>query len=357
MNINQTNFNEDIMQEKNIRPVGIGYGRAGKVLEQALRVLSIQHPEWNLAPVQWLKRGQSFPTADGVQVALITTPHGLHAEGILDANLKGYAGIICEKPSCVSLEQLETLKQVKTPTAILHGYRQTWGARKLKNMIESGELGKIISIEGSYWQSSIADRRIVIERGGNPADGWKDDTKTSGKFDVLLDLGTHWTDFVSYLAGTPPWSGDVKLFYHNSPSEHRDSHVWIDMTFQSGVVSRGSISKTVHGAQNEFQIHVLGEKKKASWNFLRPDELRIGEGRSELTVVREDCDLGTRHPAFHGTGWLDGYTEISRQLLLHVATGKAESTYPELSENLKIVEFLIKNSKPIHPLSSPHGQR
>ncbi|MBX9766203.1 MAG: hypothetical protein K2X47_02940 [Bdellovibrionales bacterium] len=343
----------------NIRPVGIGYGRAGKVLEQGLRVLSLQHPEWSIAPVQWLKRGEAFPKAEGVQIALITTPHALHAEAILDASLKGYAGILCEKPSSVNMDQVAKLKDVKTPTAILHGYRQTWGARTLKNLIHAGDLGKIMSIEGSYWQSSMADRRSLIERGGMVGVGWKDEVRLSGHNDVLLDISTHWADFVTFLVGEQPSKGDIRLFYNNSPSSHRDSHVWMDLTFESGIVSRGSISKTVHGAQNEFQIHILGEKKRASWNFLRPDELRIGEGRSEVTVVRDDATLGTRHPAFHGAGWLDGYTEIARELLREVAQGsRAEATaraYPSLSENLKMMEFLLKNAKPVHPLSGSHG--
>lgn len=343
----------------NIRPVGVGYGRAGKVLEQALSVISLQHPEWNVAPVQWLKRGEAFPKADGVQIALITTPHGLHAEAIVDADLKGYAGILCEKPSCVSAEQIPRLKEVKTPTAILHGYRQTWGARSLKHLIHSGDLGKIMSIEGSYWQSSMADRRSQMDRGRTVGPGWKDNTRLSGAYDVFLDISTHWADFVTFLAGEQPSACDIRLFYNNSPSSHRDSHVWMDLTFGSGIVSRGSISKNVHGAQNEFQIHILGENKRASWNFLRPDELRIGEGRSEVTVIREDANLGTRHPAFHGAGWLDGYAEIARELIRDVAllgAGPRVGDYPSLSENLKLMEFLLKNTKPNPNPVGPHGR-
>ncbi|MBC7397493.1 MAG: hypothetical protein H7333_08620, partial [Bdellovibrionales bacterium] len=105
----------------------------------------------------------------------------------------------------------------------------------------------------------------------------------------------------------------------------------------------GSISKTVHGSTNHFEINVLGTKKSVTWEFLKPDELFIGEGRERRVMVRRVNELGSQQSAFHGLGWLEGYMEICHRLLSEVYEGKS-SDYPKLQDNLKLLEVMFKTS-------------
>lgn len=126
---------------------------------------------------------------------MIATPHALHSKAILEADKSGFKLIVVEKPVAVSLDQVKSLRSVKTPVAVLHGYRQSWGIQTLKKMIDEGSLGDIISIEGKYWQSSSAQKALQ----GTKSTSWKNDPSLSGEADTLVDLASHWADACRFL--------------------------------------------------------------------------------------------------------------------------------------------------------------
>ena len=83
----------------------------------------------------------------------------------------------------------------------------------------------------------------------------------SGESDVLFDIGSHWVDAALYLASEKPGKVNLWKSFVNAESTHRDTHVNIMMEFSKGLRAMGSVSKTVHGATNEFEISIIGEKK------------------------------------------------------------------------------------------------
>ena len=265
-------------------------------------------------------------------------------QGILNSDahldLAGYTAIICEKPACVNLEQLSRLREVKIPVAVLHVYREMWGMQTLKQMMNAGEFGEIITVEGRYWQPSTAERAIS-ESGVSTS--WKNDTRLSGEYDTFLDIATHWVDAVSYLFGSLPIAIQAWRSNLNSETAHRDSHVQLALQYKNGGRGFGSISKTVHGSSNHFEINVLGTKKSATWEFLKPDELRVGIGRDLHIVTRKTSTLGSQQGPFHGMGWLEGYIEICHQLLSEVYENKTTS-YPRLQDNLNLLEVMLKTN-------------
>ena len=323
-----------------ITPVILGNGRAGHAIAESLAILNVLRPEFGLTSPRWLKRGQSLAEGKaGIETPLlvIANPHGLHAAAILEADRAGYGAILCEKPACVNLSEVAALRAVRTPTAIFHVYRQMWGMQTLRRMLTDGELGELITIEGRYWQSSAAERALDPE----PAKpGWKDEVRLSGESDTYFDVGCHWIDAASFLAGRKPSRIAGWRSYQNAPSSHRDSHVQVAIDFMPGRAF-GSISKTVHGAPNHFEVNVIGTKKSATWKFLEPDEILVGEGRDRRVVTRRSSDLGSQHPPHHGTGWLEGYIEIASSLLASVYGGEARE-YPTLAANLDLLEAMLK---------------
>jgi predicted dehydrogenase len=332
-----------------ITPFILGHGRAAQAIAQSLAFLSDSFsasktpnpPErFSLHAPIWLPRGADLKSAlQGVENPLvcIASPHALHADSILAAEAAGARAILCEKPACVNSAQAESLRKVRTPTAVLHGYRATWGIQTLKRMIEGGELGELIAIEGRYWQSSTAARALLEDT----SPSWKNDVSLSGESDVYFDIGSHWIDAASFLVGELPTEIRGWRSYANSPAPHRDSHVQVSLPFASGTRGSASFSKTVHGSANDFEIHVLGTLKSATWEFLRPDEIQVGEGAVRSRRVREDSALGSRFSPFHGTGWIEGYTEITRSLLLDAFYGKT-ANYPKLVPNLDLISAMLR---------------
>jgi predicted dehydrogenase len=319
-----------------ITPFILGSGRAASAILESLGVLAIAKPDVSTLPARRLKRGESFDVADGVNpVLFIASPHALHAPSILAGQKAGFRLIVCEKPVAISAEQIEGLRAVKTPVAVCHVYRQMWGVQTLKEMIDAGEFGEIISIEGRYWQSSTATSAL----GGNTAQSWKNDPALSGPADALIDIGSHWADAALFLAGELPDKTALWLSYANAPASHRDSHVHLQMTFPRGTRALCSISKTVHGAPNHFEINVIGSHKYACWKFLQADQLEIGEGTERRYITRNRSNLGSGHWPHHGLGWIEGYIEIIYQAVKGLEG--APANYPTLPQNLELMNVLL----------------
>ncbi|NDC24696.1 MAG: gfo/Idh/MocA family oxidoreductase [Proteobacteria bacterium] len=326
-----------------IQPYILGSGAASKAIQNSLSVLDVLHPDWGIRKPILLKRNTKLSDLkpNNEAVLFLANPHALHAPGLLEAQEAGFSWLISEKPSAVSLDQVSLLKQIKIPVAVCHGYRQTWAIQKIKQMLSNGELGSWITIEGRYWQSSAAQKKLS----GNFQKNWKDNQSLSGDFDVLLDLGTHWVDLVMFLAGENPTGGSVWRSYANSDVAHRDTYNMILMEFSENRRSFASVSKTVHGSGNDLEIHVIGEKKSISWKFLNPDELVIGEGNQKNTLNRpDDSLLGSQQYPFHGMGWLEGYIEIIKQYFMQMR-GEKYTPYPNLNDQIRNLEFLFKQAK------------
>ncbi len=319
-----------------IVPALIGHGRAGRAMLKALSLLRIEHPTLGIADPVILPRDLSVATTrvrelarDGHRVlGLIANPHGLHASALLALHEAGIERALVEKPAAISAEQVAALRAVHMPVAIAHGYRMQWGVRKLRELIGSS---RVFSIEGKYWQSSAAVARGFAKK------SWKDDPALGGSNDALLDLGTHYLDLCAYLLGAVEWKGDAHLHYVNAQSEHRDTHVQLSLGTPTGTRITGSISKTVHGAGNELEIHVLTDRNALSWNFSDPDRVIVGENSSRRIVARTDANASSGLAPFHGAGWIEGYAEIFAELL----RDGQNANYPTLAQHLDLLENLF----------------
>jgi hypothetical protein len=104
----------------------------------------------------------------------------------------------------------------------------------------------------------------------------------------------------------------------------------------------GSVSKTVAGAGNHLEVVVIGGKGSATWSFSSPDEIVIGSGRDRNVIARRDAEIGSKHAVGHGAGWLEGYIEIIRQLILDVTGSRELKGYPTLEEALRVTSPLLR---------------
>ena len=313
------------MPNMNVTPAILGHGMAGQAMARAAACLRITHPELGLAPEIWLQRGVPLK-AQGLDPAntllCIANPDGLHADALLQANALGMRAVLCEKPTCTTLEQVQACRAVKVPTATAYVYRHTWGARALRELIAAGQLGEVFAVEGAFRQAP---------RAGGPRSSWKVDRGLTSPLGVILGLGTHWCDLASYLVGSPVMQvdGDVRRIGGDWVS-----HAWLRLQFAGGVQAHGLVSQRVHGAASELHITVHGSTGSASWYAQRADEIQVGQGPELRLVRRQQQGLGTGLPPFHGAGWQEGYVEVMKQLLL----GKADDLQPALLGLMRLLE-------------------
>jgi hypothetical protein len=101
-----------------------------------------------------------------------------------------------------------------------------------------------------------------------------------------------------------------------------------------------SISKTIHGATNDFEFTVMGTRATATWRFLRPDEVEVGAGNQTFFVRRDAPNQSSETSPFHGMGWLEGYVEITHQTLRSIS-GLTSVEIPTLDESLSAMKLLL----------------
>ncbi len=229
------------------------------------------------------------------------------------------------------------LREIQIPVTVFHGYRAMWGTKTVKEMIASGELGEVFSFESRYWQSSSAQTalsRAPVKR------AWKSDLKLNGPSDALIDLGSHVVDICLHLMDAKPAESKCWVSYQNAIAPFRDTHVHLLLKFAGDRRALASISKTVHGATNNFEYTVIGTKAAATWRFLQPDEIEFGSGSRTSIIRRQTPYDSSGSSPFHGLGWLEGYVEITRQTLRCVSEVDSLPV-PTLEESLAAMDVLF----------------
>lgn len=322
---------------KNIQFYIKGSGMSGQAAFEAVQIIKQRLNLGNVLTPLFLTRDEGIKDIDlnpeNDNMLVISSPHTHHAVQVKEAALKGFMAIFLEKPVCVDKADVGSLSEIKAPVYVLHGFRQSWGAQKIKEILNNKELGDIIAVEGCYHQSG----HCFEEKGGV---SWNNDIKFNGPFDVLLDLGAHWVDLLLYFMADELKQGSVELCYGGSPAPHRDSYAKVNLDFKGFPVS-ASFSKMVHGAKNNLAFKILGTKKSLSWNFDQDEEIIMGEKNTVSVIQRHPQeDRVSGKPPFHNLGWLEGYVEIIGNVIKgHL--GQASQPVPLLKESLKATSLLL----------------
>ncbi|MCC6823847.1 MAG: Gfo/Idh/MocA family oxidoreductase, partial [Verrucomicrobia subdivision 3 bacterium] len=127
-----------------------------------------------------------------VDVVHITTPNRFHA-GMSLAALQAGKHVVCEKP--LAMNTRETAQIVKAVRAARRVFAVNYNVRfypavlQLRQLVERGELGDIIHINGSYMQDWLFKATDY---------NWRLLPREGGKLRAVADIGTHWMDTVSF---------------------------------------------------------------------------------------------------------------------------------------------------------------
>lgn len=96
-------------------------------------------------------------TDERVQAVILTTPHSLHTEQIIAAAEAGKP-VFCEKPLALSKADaeraIEACRRAGVPLGLGHNKRFWPSMRELKRVVDSGELGEILHVEGHFSNES-----------------------------------------------------------------------------------------------------------------------------------------------------------------------------------------------------------
>ncbi|MFH2058509.1 MAG: Gfo/Idh/MocA family oxidoreductase [Pseudomonadota bacterium] len=205
--------------------VGIaGYGVVGK----RRRLFIDQNPYLKTVAVSDITFGKSGKFEDGVSyytdyhdlydldldVLFVSLPNYIAAEACI-IGLESGMHVFCEKPPGRDLKDIENVIEVekKYPHLKLkYGFNHRYhhSVKEAKDIIDSGELGKITSLNGVYGKSNIVPADRVS------GDGWRAERVKAGG-GILLDQGIHMLDLIRYFCGE---FDDIKSFISSDYWNH-----------------------------------------------------------------------------------------------------------------------------------------
>lgn len=134
----------------------------------------------------------SDPDVDAIH---ITTPNRHHFPMAI-AGLEAGKHILCEKPLAMTSKESARLSELASNKELAAGLNYNIRFYTLcletRNRLQSGDLGEVHSIMGSYVQDWLLHETDY---------NWRVLAKEGGKLRAIADIGTHWLDLVQSLTG------------------------------------------------------------------------------------------------------------------------------------------------------------
>lgn len=216
-----------------------------------------------------------------IDTVVIATRHHLHAKQVLAALAAG-KNVFCEKPLCLSEEQLR---------AIGRAYMSP-GAEHRALMVGFNRRFAPMTVQMRAFLAPISEPLALhyrINAGYLPPDHWVNDRDQGGG--RILGEVCHFVDLLMFLAGSPMIQVEAKAL--GSSARYSGDNVLIALQFANG--SEGTISYLANGdrAFSKERIEVFGGGSTAVLEDFRRLDL-VRNGRRQTTRSRWHQDKGHR---------------------------------------------------------------
>ena len=221
---------------------------------------------------------QQLISDPALNLVAITTPNLLHFPMAMAALEAGKA-VYCEKPLAVSLEQAREMqaaaRKAGVVTRVGYNYQHNPIIGLAKQMIESGELGRIVSFQGEFSEDFMGD--------GLSPWSWRCEEAHAGG--ALADLGSHLLAMARYLLGdVDAVCADSQTVHPQRPAtrgseEQRaisiDDQTYALLRFANGARGTFGSSWLKHGYKNHLSFEIGGTEGTLSFDQERLNELRL----------------------------------------------------------------------------------
>ena len=207
-----------------------------------------------------------------VDVVHITSPNRVHVEQSIAA-LRAGKHVICEKPlgmnTSGTAKVVAEVQKKSTPVfAVNYMCRFFPAVLQARAMVERGELGEIIHVQGHFFQDWLLHATDY---------NWRVLASEGGKLRAVGDIGTHWIDAVSFILGARAESvfAHIETFHKTRyrPKGEVQTFAKIDpktmVPYQCDTEDFGSVllkfSKAKHGYANAVHANATISQVAAGW--------------------------------------------------------------------------------------------
>lgn len=320
--------------------VGItGYGVVGTRRHEVIdnlpnaRVVAIADRKFDQAPAEregvFYYRDTERLIEHGIDVLFVCLPNDV-APDVTIAGLEHGLHVFCEKPpgrTVADIRRVIAVEQQHPESKLKYGFNHRYhgSVQDALQIIQSGDLGKVLSLRGLYGKSAMIPwpRRSEPTDGDNGADVWRTSRAVSGG-GILLDQGIHMVDLMRAFAGGefPQVMSIVRNNYWNHDVE---DNAYALMSTADGVVAM--MHSTATQWRHTFSLDISLADGSLQLAGILSGTRSYGE-ESLTTAYRGDADQG--HPReqrttyIHDTSWndevVDFFSAIEKDTAIVIGT-------------------------------------
>ena len=359
----------------------IGWGFMGKTHTQALRSLPLFYPGADFRPSlkcvcaahpekardaardagfeRWTGDWREVVASPDIDVVSVCTPNALHEEMAVAA-IEAGKHVYIDKPLAVTYASAARIaaaaaKRPEVFTRMVFNSRYLAATLRAKQLIDEGRVGEVLTFNARYLHSGSIDPKKPI--------GWKQQAQGG----VLLDMGSHALDLVTWLAG---WPEQVLCASHTLYPERptpgggverdlTEDHVQLLLRLPNGAVGGVEASKIATGSNDELSVEIRGTKGAILWNSFEIDyvyfydntlpEAPYGGSRGFTRIEamgRYPAPGGKFLPPKSTVGWERGHLHCYYTFLDDVAHGRRPQDGVEDGAKLqKLMEAALQSSR------------
>ncbi len=339
----------EALRRNNVSVIGLVRGEAESVSQKA-EELGI--------PRAYSSYDDMLADAD-IDVIHLTTPNYLHypqAKAALEAGKH----VVCEKPLAMNSQESAELVRIAEETGLVNAVnfniRFYPMAQQARQMVQSGEIGDIFILQGSYLQDWL-----LLATDWN----WRLEPELGGTLRAIGDIGSHWLDLMTFITGLKVKEvyADFKTFYPVrkkplkpletftgkllTPEDFEEKTVTTEdyasvlLHYENGVQGVLTVSQVSSGRKNRIYFEINGSKSSLVWNGERPNELWIGHRSEPNQVLMKDPSLlspearaTASYPGGHNEGFPDTFKQLYTKVYDYILAGDyaAKPDFPTFAD-------------------------
>ncbi len=308
--------------------------------------------------------------SEQVDVVHVCTPNIFHFEMAKKA-LNANKHVICEKPLATNLEdalELQALAAEKNcVTGVPFVYRYHPMVREARARIQSGEIGLLHLIHGSYLQDWLLDQSD---------NNWRVDPKQGGASRAFADIGSHWCDLMEWVTGER--FTDLTSHFHTAQKE-RSTNATETFSDKAGATEESNeraavttedianlllitdkntpatltVSQVSAGRKNRLWFEIDGSNNSVEFDQENPEKLWVSTREARTMLVRDPTQGSAEQkrlsltPAGHAQGYSHCFDAFMRDFYDTILGGNPQGlpTFDDGARAAKLIDAALTSTR------------
>ena len=304
----------------------------------------------------------------------IASPNFVHFDQARSA-LEAGKHVLCEKPLALTSAETGELAALakgrpKQAAGVNYNVRFYPLCHEIRARVARGDLGRLLSITGSYTQDWLLQETDY---------NWRVEPDNATDLRAVSDIGTHWMDLAQFVSGQTIERvlADLAVFHPQRRRPVGDSETFtgsaaadrvtepvnivtedygaVLMHWTDGVRGVYHVNQCQAGRKNRLSLEVAGTEGSIVWDSETPNRMWIGRrGRpSELlerdpSIMDDAASAISHYPGGHAEGFPDAFKQLALSFYGWIeGGGQGPSPFPTFADGdheVRICEAIARSA-------------